>query len=329
MPPLLTFGAVALAQLDGAVIPLAHPSIAYGSKAATDVVAKLQRGIEDGTMELRFDDRPGIGYLPALLDALQIPVASQVVAFSETSLQAPLIGPKHPRTIFFNDDAAVAFVRGGLIEIAAHDPRQGAVFYTLRQLPDAARLERQNGCLGCHYSHATLGVPGFLVRSIPTASDGQTLPWLGNVVPNHSTPVEERWGGWYVTGAVSSQEHSGNLFIENSRASEMPPERPAALQDLRSQLNTDGYLSPYSDVVAHLLFEHQLRMMNILTRIGWEARLVSSDSGSESTLHESIEEASVPDSGSVRRRSSRAAICLWMQPGSGFRLLGRPFAVLC
>jgi len=185
----------------------------------------------------------------------------------------------------------VAFVRGGLIEIAAHDPRQGAVFYTLRQLPDAARLERQNGCLGCHYSHATLGVPGFLVRSIPTASDGQTLPWLGNVVPNHSTPVEERWGGWYVTGAVSSQEHSGNLFIENSRASEMPPERPAALQDLRSQLNTDGYLSPYSDVVAHLLFEHQLRMMNILTRIGWEARLVSSDSGSESTLHESVEEA--------------------------------------
>jgi hypothetical protein len=32
------------------------------------------------------------------------------------------------------------------------------------------------------------------------------------------------------------------------------------------------YPSPHSDVVALLTFDHQLRMMNLLTRIGWEAR---------------------------------------------------------
>ena len=33
-----------------------------------------------------------------------------------------------------------------------------------------------------------------------------------------------------------------------------------------------AYLSPYSDIVALMVFEHQMHMMNLLTRIGWQTR---------------------------------------------------------
>jgi hypothetical protein len=34
-----------------------------------------------------------------------------------------------------------------------------------------------------------------------------------------------------------------------------------------------GYLTPYSDIVSLLVLEHQVEMMNLITRIGWEARI--------------------------------------------------------
>ena len=53
------------------------------------------------------------------------------------------------------------------------------------------------------------------------------------------------------------------------------------LADLRARFDTTGYLSPHSDVVALLVFNHQLRMMNLLTRIGWEARMLAHDGRSQ------------------------------------------------
>jgi hypothetical protein len=41
------------------------------------------------------------------------------------------------------------------------------------------------------------------------------------------------------------------------------------------------YLSPYSDVVALLVFDHQ--MMNLLTRVGWEARYARSETPRNAT----------------------------------------------
>jgi hypothetical protein len=38
-----------------------------------------------------------------------------------------------------------------------------------------------------------------------------------------------------------------------------------------------GYLSPVSDIVALLTFEHQTQMTNLITRLGWEARIASAD----------------------------------------------------
>ncbi len=119
----------------------------------------------------------------------------------------------NPRTIFFNDSTAVAWMAGGLIEVASLDPRQGAIFYLLPQqaTPPLRQLARDTRCLQCHYSTATLGVPGFLVRSIPSSPNGMIMPWLGNYTTDHRSPLTERWGGWYVTGRGG--RHLGNAPI--------------------------------------------------------------------------------------------------------------------
>jgi hypothetical protein len=183
-------------------------------------------------------------------------------------------------------------MRGGFIEVAAHDPRQGAVFYGLQQTatPDP-RLQPDPRCLGCHHSNAALGVPGFLVRSIPTAVDGTILPWLGNAVPNHATPIAERWGGWYVTGRLQPPAHLGNALLADKRAQALPSAAAPVLTDLKDQFDTREYLSPHSDVAALLVFDHQVRMMNILTKLGWDARIAQAEGRALSTLEKSVEEA--------------------------------------
>src|SRR6185436_8698003 len=241
------------------------------------LVGRVQRG------EAALTAEPNTGYLRSLLAALDVPVESQIVVFSKSSLQSPRISAANPRAIFFNDATAVAWVPGGFIEVAAHDPRQGAVFYTLEQAAPVPQLTRQTQCLVCHYSSdTTLGIPGFISRSIPTAADGTLMPWLGNAVADHRTPLAERWGGWFVTGRGGSTQHLGNAPIGDRRAQEIPPSgRGTWLADLSGRVDARLLLSPHSDAVALLVFNHQVRLMDLLTRVGWEARIALQDEAPE------------------------------------------------
>ena len=275
-------------------VELDHPAIAYRIAPRTDPVARLTERLLAGTATLAFEGPSG--YLRSLLNALDIPVESQIAVFSRTSLQGARVSPSNPRTIFFNDDVAVAWMRGGFIEITAHDPAQGIGFYVLP--PEAGigpRLFPDGQCLGCHYSAAAEGIPGLLLRSIPTASDGAPLPWLGNATMDHRTPPEERWGGWYVTGRIGAQRHLGNLTNLDRRAQELPAWDPASrtLTTLEGRFDTAGYLSVHSDIVALLVFQHQARVMNLLTRVGWLARLTAADNpppGIDARLSPSVNE---------------------------------------
>jgi hypothetical protein len=49
-------------------------------------------------------------------------------------------------------------------------------------------------------------------------------------------------------------------------------ESKLALASLSSRFDTGSYLSPYSDIAALMVFDHQMRMMNLLTRLNWKAR---------------------------------------------------------
>jgi hypothetical protein len=167
---------------------------------------------------------------------------------------------------------------GGLIEVASLDPRQGAIFYLLPQstVPEPRQLARDKRCLACHYSTATLGVPGFLVRSIPSSPNGMIMPWLGNYTTDHRSPLTERWGGWYVTGRGGG--HLGNAPIADRTLPDVRiDEANLNVTTLADRFDTRAYLSPHSDIVALLVFDHQMRMMNLLTRLGWEARVLEHD----------------------------------------------------
>ena len=223
-----------------------------------------------------------------MLDALSVPVESQILVFSKTSFQAPRISPKNPRAIYFNDTVSVGWVRGGeVLEFAAQDPAQGTLFYTLSQ--DRARaplFERTDACVGCHSSSATHYVPGMFIGSVFPGIDG-TLLYAGPAeTTDHRTPFDLRWGGWFVTGTHRADRHMGNAIATNpTDVSAMVTPETTHVTSLAGRFDTKGYLSPHSDLVALLAIEHQATMLNLITRIGWEARIGRQESG------RSIEEA--------------------------------------
>jgi len=278
----LLLGAVTRGQIADEVIELEHPAIAYSRPAIHNPVARLSDQVASGRITLRFDQ--GSGYLKSVLAALDVPAESQLAVFSRASLQSRIIRPDNPRTIFFNDAVAVAWVRGGFVEIAAQDAEKGAVFFRVMQTPGVPTFFRDNSCLGCHNGATTLGIPGFIARSVPSASDGSIMPWLGNHIVDHRTPVADRWGGMYVTGRTGAATHLGNAPLANKRLQTLgAADRGPVLDTLQGRFDSYAYLSPHSDVVALLIFDHQVHMMNLLSRLGAEARLVAADDRAAAT----------------------------------------------
>jgi hypothetical protein len=246
------------------------PAIAYSTAPVTDRVAALNERLRDGRAQLTFDGRSG--YLRSVLDALNVPVESQVTPFAKNSQQAELIDPKNPRALYFADDVAVGWVRGAdLLEIAAHDPRQGGIFYTLEQKPAAApEFKRTDNCLACHLSWDTLGVPGFFMMSTLTVPDDPHT-YASGFSSDHRRNFDQRWGGWYVTGDVGSLVHMGDVPVSTTSTPARADAR--SLKSLDEKFDTAGFPVKTSDVVALMVLDHQAHMMNLITRTGWEARL--------------------------------------------------------
>jgi hypothetical protein len=257
-------------------LPLEHEAIAYRSGASDDPVARLARELESGEAALTFEER-GRSYLPSLLERLGLSADSQVLVFSKTSLQEKHIGPRSPRAIYFSDAVAVAYVPGAeVIELAAVDPRKGVVFYTLGAArAERPRFHRPEGCLECHQGPATLGVPGMYVGSVATTSTGRADFRPGTVVTDHRTPFEERWSGWYVTGRAGGAGHRGNTVALDPMGSIASGGED--LLSLETKFEVSPYLAPSSDIVALMTLEHQTQAGNLITRLGWEARLAEGE----------------------------------------------------
>jgi hypothetical protein len=257
---------------------LAHPAIGYYTRPPHDVIAALNRDIASGAARLPFDE--GTGYLRPVLDALNVPVASQMLVMSKTGVQALYTSPENPRAIFFNDTVTVGYIRGApLLELTVHDPEQGVLFYTIEQKPQAAPvIERRPACLTCHQNYSTLHVPGLLVRSVFIAPDGLPLGQFGSYDADDRTPYRRRWGGWYVTGADAAVGHIGNAFVTEREKREIVVS-DGTLQRIAPDARFDGrgYLSTSSDVAALLVFAHQAHMINLITRLGWETRIATYD----------------------------------------------------
>ncbi|MEW5978663.1 MAG: hypothetical protein AB1898_22930 [Acidobacteriota bacterium] len=248
--------------------------IQYQAPPKDDPVARLQARIDQGQVHL--DHVPGWGYLPSLLKQLHIPLSSQMLVFSKTSFQQHRISPQTPRALYFNDDVYVGWVQGGeVLEVSAVDPERGAIFYSLDQRRDVVpKFVRREECLQCHASPKTQGVPGHLVRSVYPNREGLPQLQAGSFLTDHSSPFRERWGGWYVTGKHGAQRHMGNVWVlDNEHPEELDREAGANIINLRTRIDVSNYLGADSDLVALMVFEHQTRLHNLLTRTNWETRL--------------------------------------------------------
>jgi len=233
-----------------------NEAIRYASSTPSDPVARLQGRLDAGTARLPFDITTG--YLRSVLEALGIPVESQLLVFSKTSFQRELISVARPRALYFGSNVYVGWVPGApQLEIAAADPQLGAVFYTLRQentvRPTFERETRR--CLQCHESSSqTAGVPGFIMKSVLPDTSGEPILSAGTHVTTDQSPLEERWGGWYVTGTAGAQRHMGEQTAVN-------------------RAGTNIYLTGHSDIVALMVFAHQKHVQNLITRLNYRTRM--------------------------------------------------------
>jgi hypothetical protein len=259
----LTLGGLALAETavkppvvvkQQGYIPFGEAPINYRSEDLHDPVAVLQKRMDRGEVRLKYE--PGQTYLRSVLRALKIPVNSQTLVYSKTSFQYPKISPGKPRALYFNDDVYVGRVHDGMaLEFVSFDPMQGAIFYILDEHNvKHPRFERSNlDCIQCHIANVpTKGVPGVMVRSVVTSPSGTQKGGTPAYISGHESPIEQRWGGWFVTGKLQ-QAHMGKADLPD----------------------TSFYLTGTSDVVAHLVLDHQTQMHNIITQTNYQTRLAA------------------------------------------------------
>ena len=270
----ILFAAEATKRMEETIfVPYGHKTIRYFETASDNPVSRLDDQLDKGKTTLEYDPN-GLGYLPAVLKKLGLNIDSQMLVYSQSSFQAPLISRTRPRALYFDDNVSVGFVQGGEVyEVTAFDPKQGVIFYSLdtkqRAKPSFARREV---CLQCHQGAQTLGVPGLVVASqyIPKGVVEHTR---GGFITDGRTEIEDRWGGWYVSGDLGGQKHLG-IMIPASPVQKADDAAPYAENPMP---DPSRYLSPLSDVVALMTLEHQSRMTNILTRIGWDTRIATYD----------------------------------------------------
>jgi len=211
-----------------------------------------------------------------------------------------------PRALYFNDNTTVGFVRGGdVLEFTSLDPVGGIMFYTLDQDPTGRPVpQRQEQCLQCHASGATLGVPGLVVRSVYPDRTGMPIFQAGSSISDHRSNIDQRWGGWYVTGKGGGSKHMGNAVYTATDGHQVSGQGRADLTDLKEFFDTGAYLRPTSDIVALLVLEHQTRMSNLITRVGWETRMALHD---RDVMNKALGEAPGTRSDSCERRINNAA----------------------
>ena len=157
--------------------------------------------------------------------------------------------------------------------IASVDPKLGTIFYTLGQAKaDRAKFVRATAdCLGCHASSRTRRVPGLLVRSVFPDKNGHPVLRGGSFNITHTSPIQNRWGGWYVSGRRIELTHMGNRLVADRNATKVAlTQLLGAPGSGKTLYDPTAFLQPTSDVEALMVLEHQALMQNILTEAHYQ-----------------------------------------------------------
>jgi hypothetical protein len=274
------------------------PPISYSAAQPTEIISRLQTRIASGDLKFSGNDRD---IVQVLLDELQIPAESQILVFSKTSLQRQRISPETPRAIYFSDTCYVGWVPGGLVEVASMDPVLGPVFYSFDPRQESEKghnFVREPDCLRCHGGNFVPHIPAVFARSVFPDEKGEAILRHGSQVVDYRTPFEERWGGWFVTGKHGRTFHRGNIIAnEQGSGPIMDSARGANITELSSRIERKQYLEESSDIIALLVFEHQLAMDNSITRAGLKCRrMLAYQKGLQEAFKEPVTEEPTYDS---------------------------------
>ena len=292
-------------------LPYGPDPINYFAESTDDAVIRLQQRLDAG--ELSLANGKHSGHLLDVLKVLEVPVASQTLVFSKTSVNQPLIKPATPRAIYFNDDVTIGWVPGAAAsEIALQDAQKGTVFYTLpvhRDDEDDAplRFRRDTRCTACHVGARTLNVPGHLLGSFLTDATGQPREGYSSI--NHTTAFEKRWGGWYVSGDAPNLVHRGNLIgEEDAKRHKAELTFRGAVSDLAPLVDLKSYPTAHSDAVALLVLNHQMHFYNLVNRVSFEHRLNRRSDAEEQLVRYALMEDEAPLAGPIAGSSRFAEV---------------------
>src|SRR6476620_99096 len=111
-----------------------HPAIQYASRPTPDRVARLNQSLalhglsrqsaegaaadlsrqsaEGAAADRTFQRDERTGHLLSVLDALGVPVESQLLVFSKTGVQRAYTSPRNPRALYFDESVAVGYIPG-------------------------------------------------------------------------------------------------------------------------------------------------------------------------------------------------------------------------
>ena len=271
----LSLGLLSL-QADSTYRDFDQPPHNYWSRPLKDRFTGIKEQLESG--QLNLSGATEKEFLTNLLRTLNVPVSSQIMVFSTTSLQLRFITPSNPRALYFTDDLYVGYIPGGRIEIVSIDPELGGIYYIF-DVPrggQPARVERSNRCMNCHSGDDTGFVPGLLAKSVVPGPTGGSLDAFRIGLSGHGIPFDQRFGGWYVTGKSGITNHWGNIIGRLSAGvldkTSVPP---------GSRFDFARYPAKTSDILPHLLHEHQVGFVNRTVEAHYRTRtLVSSSKGS-------------------------------------------------
>lgn len=261
-----------------------HPAHAYWDRPLTDPFTKLMPQLRSG--EIALDQSSDKQFVTSLLEALEIPPSSQLLVFSATSLQQPRISPRNPRALYFNENLYVGWVPGGQIEIVSIDPQLGGIFYIF-DIPERSqplRIERSERCMNCHARNLTGRTPGLTIKSVIPGPNSGSLDAFRLETTGHAVPFEERFGGWHVSGRHRIQKHLGNLtgYFKNGELLTKP-------NPMGERFDVKDYPVPTSDILAHVIFEHEIGFNNRAIELTYLARALAHESGDSLTEEQEIE----------------------------------------
>ncbi|MCB1099957.1 MAG: hypothetical protein KDN22_30610 [Verrucomicrobiae bacterium] len=249
----------------------------YWEAEVADPLSLWLADVMDGKVIIPEEEQSGRGLVERLLRDLKIPVSSQVMVFSKTSLQRRPVTPENPRAIYFNDEVYLGWMPGGRVEVSSFDPNVGSIYYYERDFDDGKELPlfyRERRCIGCHAGSATNFIPGPMGMSVFANETGRPMKTVMSFeLAGHDVDFRDRWGGWYVTGNQGALRHMGNAQLEQVDGKPtIDREKRVNLESLGAFFSEDKYPTKGSDILAILLLDHQISMHWRLTEAHYRVR---------------------------------------------------------